>query len=89
LPDLESDFSAIHHIRDPYGELTGPQYFQMAIRMGAYRGVMRAHLEAEAEKQRPKSPEEMRELRKAGALSPGEEKALRYGSMLGNGSRKR
>lgn len=88
LVDLESDFSAIHGIRNPYEELSGPQYFQMSSRMAAYRGVMRLRMEAEAEKKRPKSPEEQRELYKSGALNPGEEKALKYSSMLGRGTKR-
>lgn len=87
--DLESDFSAIHGIRNPYEELTGPQYFQMAYRMSAYKGVMQAHMATEAEKSRPKSAEEQKALYKAGALSPGEIKAMEYANKLGRGSGKR
>lgn len=43
LEDLESDFSAIHGIRDMYS-LPGPQFFSLAMRMSAYRGVMAARV---------------------------------------------
>ncbi|MGR4847914.1 hypothetical protein [Streptomyces sp. LARHCF252] len=81
--DLESDFSAIHGIRDPYEELSGPQYFQMAARMVAYKGVMRMRVEAEAEKTRPKSREELESLAKSGRASQEEQKALYYAKRLG------
>jgi len=86
LADLESDFSAIHGIRDPYEELTGPQYFQMAYRMSAYKGVIRALLEMEAEKTRPKSRDELESLAKSGHASEEDQKALYWSKRLG-GSR--
>lgn len=46
LDDLESDFSAIHHVPDMLA-LPGPKFFRMAHRMVAYRGVMRARVEAQ------------------------------------------
>jgi hypothetical protein len=56
LADLESDFSAIHGLRiDPWaGEwagLSGPKFFRMAQRLAAYRGVIRARLLAEDERE--------------------------------------
>ena len=88
--DLESDFSAIHGIRDPYDELDGPRYFQMAFRMAAYQGVMRSRLEAEVEKTRPKSREELESLAKSGHASEEDQKALYYAKRLGaHGTQKR
>jgi hypothetical protein len=58
LTDLECDFWVLAGVRDPYTELSGPQYFQMAYRFVAYKGVMRLRAEAEAEEQRPKQPGE-------------------------------
>ena len=55
LADLESDFSAIHGRRididrNEWDGLTGPQFFRMAYRMAAYKGVIRAHVENERER---------------------------------------
>jgi hypothetical protein len=87
--DLECDLHSIYGILDPYEELTGPQYFQRAYRIWRNpNSIVRSVWEEEQEKRRPKSPEEIKELRKAGALSPEEEKAAKYGAMLGQGSRK-
>lgn len=86
--DLESDFSAIHGIRDPYVELTGPQYFQMATRMVAYKGVIRMRAETEAEKTRPKSREELEQLAKSGHASEADQKALYWSKKLGQHGRK-
>jgi hypothetical protein len=48
IADLESDFSAIHRISDMYS-LDGPTFFSLAYRLSAYRGVMRARVENEAD----------------------------------------
>lgn len=50
LDDLESDFSAIHHVPDMLA-LPGPKFFRLASRMVAYRGVMRARVQAEQDDQ--------------------------------------
>lgn len=87
--DLESDFSAIHGIRDPYGELSGPQYFQMATRMVAYRGVIRMRVEAEQEKTRPKSREELEQKARSGNANEVELKELHWRNRLGGSQAKR
>lgn len=46
LADLESDFSVFHRVEDIYN-LDGPRFFQFAERIFAYKGVMRARVEAE------------------------------------------
>ena len=50
LADLESDFSAIHRVDDMYS-LPGPLFFQRALRMAAYKGVMRARVEEQVAKE--------------------------------------
>jgi hypothetical protein len=47
LDDLESDFSAIHGVRNMLA-LPAPQFFRMAERMPAYQGMMRSVVEREA-----------------------------------------
>jgi hypothetical protein len=54
--DLESDLSAIHRIDiDPWegrwGGLSGPRFFRLANRIAAYKGVIRARLQVEAERE--------------------------------------
>jgi len=44
LDDLESDFSAIHRIDDMLA-MPAPKFFRLALRLPAYRGVMRAIVE--------------------------------------------
>lgn len=51
LDDLESDFSAIHGVRDMLA-LPAPQFFRMAERMPHYKGVMRNFVEQEAHRRR-------------------------------------
>lgn len=46
MDDLESDFSAIHGIRDMYTELDGPKFFKFATRIMAYDGVLASRAEA-------------------------------------------
>lgn len=70
-------------------EIDAPRFFRMVFRMPAYKGVMRMRAEAEAEKARPKSRDELKERQKAGTLSPEEQKALEYSTALGRGSAKR
>lgn len=41
LADLESDFSAVHGIRDMWA-LPGPKWLRLAVRLVAYTGVMQA-----------------------------------------------
>jgi hypothetical protein len=38
--DIDSDFSAIHRIRDPENTLSGPEYFNMAERLPYFAGVL-------------------------------------------------
>jgi hypothetical protein len=38
--DIASDLSAFHRIDDPM-TLPGPRYFELAVRLFAYRGVLR------------------------------------------------
>lgn len=45
---MRSDFSAIHGIRDPMEELSAARFFELAERLVAYRGMMRAHAEKAA-----------------------------------------
>ena len=45
LEDLESDFSVFHRV-DDLGTLDGPRFFQLALRIFAYDGVMAARLAA-------------------------------------------
>lgn len=49
LPDLESDFSAIHGVADIYS-LPGPRFFRFAYRITTYQGVMSALAEQQQEK---------------------------------------
>ena len=51
LDDLESDFSAIHGIRDMW-RMPSPQFFRMAERMPHYQGAMRDFVENEAHRRR-------------------------------------
>ncbi len=56
LPDLESDFSAIHRISidfeaGEYGGLSSKRFFQMAERLPAYAGVIQARVAAEQQEQ--------------------------------------
>jgi hypothetical protein len=56
LADLESDFSAIHHIiidfdGREYGGISSRRFFLMAERLPAYQGVMQARLMAEHQRQ--------------------------------------
>lgn len=65
LRDLESDFSAIHGIQinidtGDYGGLSGPKFFRMCYRIGAYPGVIQAVV----------SQEEMRERERHGGVKP-------------------
>ena len=51
LPDLESDFSAIHGIwidveAGQFAGLSSRRFFQTAERLPAYQGVMQAHVMA-------------------------------------------
>jgi len=46
LPDLASDFSAIHRISDMYS-LPSSLFFNFATRMSCYKGVIKALLEDE------------------------------------------
>ena len=39
--DVASDLSAFHRVDDPM-TLDGPRYFSLAMRLGAYAGVMQA-----------------------------------------------
>lgn len=41
LPDLESDFSAIHRVDDIYS-MDAPRFFRFAVRLTAYEGVLAA-----------------------------------------------
>lgn len=43
MDDLVSDFSAIHHIHE-LSTLTGPAFFRLAFRLGAYEGVIAARM---------------------------------------------
>jgi hypothetical protein len=52
LNDLESDFWAIHGIRDMWTELTCAQFFRMAERLPAYQGVMATIVEQEVHRRR-------------------------------------
>jgi hypothetical protein len=45
MADLRSDFSAIHRVRDVDKELSAEQFYEMAWRMSAYKGVMRMRIE--------------------------------------------
>jgi len=55
LPDIESDFSAIHGIwidieASQFAGLTSRRFFQLAERLPAYQGVMQAHVMAEEQR---------------------------------------
>lgn len=55
LPDLESDFSAIHNIwidveAGQFAGLSSRRFFQTAERLPAYQGVMQAHVMAEEQR---------------------------------------
>jgi hypothetical protein len=49
LEDIESDFAVLHRVDDPLS-LPGPEFFRKASRLPAYRGVMRARVEAAQER---------------------------------------
>lgn len=53
LDDLDSDFSAIHHV--DMWTLPAPRFFKLAYRIAAYAGVMQARVMAE-EKERQEAP---------------------------------
>jgi hypothetical protein len=55
LDDLESDFSVFHRVDDMYS-LGAPEFFRKAHRIGAYQGVVRLRVEAEAQR-REEAPE--------------------------------
>lgn len=42
--DIESDLSAFHRVDDPM-MIPGPRYFELAIRLAAYGGVLAARAE--------------------------------------------
>lgn len=69
-------------------DLSGPRFFRMAFRMAAYKGVMRTRMEAEAEKTRPKSREELQQLKRANALSDEDRKAMYWAERLGSRGKK-
>ncbi|HEY3689649.1 MAG TPA: hypothetical protein VGL46_05025 [Pseudonocardiaceae bacterium] len=48
LADLEADFLVFYRI-DDIGELTGPRFLSLAIRVFAYQGVMAARAMAQQE----------------------------------------
>jgi hypothetical protein len=50
LDDLEADFLAIYRIDDPM-VLSGPRFFKLAHRVGAYNGVITLLFQQEAERQ--------------------------------------
>jgi hypothetical protein len=52
LDDIASDLSAIHGIRD-MTQLSGPAFFALAFRLGAYESVMRARFVAQQQASAP------------------------------------
>ncbi|WP_328932622.1 MULTISPECIES: hypothetical protein [unclassified Streptomyces] len=52
MDDLDADFLAIYGINEPLETLSGPRYFKLAYRVGAYNGVMTARIAKEQEDQR-------------------------------------
>lgn len=81
LDDLESDFSAIHHIHidiegGEFGGLSSRRFFAHAERVAAYPGVIQARLLAEdqrrraAEEKQPITPDNLPGGRVAEADSP-------------------
>ncbi len=54
LPDIESDMSAFHRIDDIYS-MEAARFFRLATRLPAYKGVMRALMEAEVAAERRKA----------------------------------
>lgn len=50
LEDLRSDFSVFHRV-DDIDNMPSRQFFPLAERLVAYKGVLRARVEAEMEKQ--------------------------------------
>lgn len=50
IRDIESDLSAFHRI-DNIWAMNGPRFFALAYRLPAYRGVMRALAEKQANEQ--------------------------------------
>ncbi|MGC5562812.1 hypothetical protein ACPYPG_08215 [Streptomyces sp. FR-108] len=65
-------------------DLPAPRFFRMVARMSAYKGVMRARMEAEAEKTRPKTREELQQLKRTNALSEEDRKAMYWAERLGS-----
>lgn len=53
--DIESDLSAFHRI-DDVSSMDGPRYFLLAPRLPAYRGALRARIEAERERENDQAP---------------------------------
>jgi len=43
LPEIESDFSVLHRIEDPY-QLPAPRFFSLAERLPYYEGAVRGSL---------------------------------------------
>ena len=54
LDDIESDLSAFHRIDDMY-EMKPVKFFRFALRLPAYRGIVRARIEAEQAKKTKKN----------------------------------
>jgi len=47
--DIESDLSVFHRVDDP-ASLPGPKFFSLALRLGAYQGVIAARMAEEQER---------------------------------------
>jgi hypothetical protein len=90
LADIESDFAVLHRVDDPLS-LPGPEFFRKALRLPAYRGVMRARVERAQHDKAPAGSERRREVPLAAvtALHPDLIERRRHGSRLQNGRRVR
>lgn len=56
LDDVESDLSAFHRI-DDYRTMTSARFFALALRLGAYSGVVQAREVARREEERGERPQ--------------------------------
>lgn len=79
LPDLESDFSAVHGIRDMW-TLPGPLWLRLAVRMVAYTGVMQARAQGLIDQQAA-SPEPVPVEGSSGPV-PGDRESIESSDVL-------
>jgi hypothetical protein len=61
LDDLDADFRVFYRV-DDIEQLSGPQFFALAVRVSAYQGVMAARIAEQQDDSSPSSGGEVRQV---------------------------